>query len=128
MAHLFRAISAAERVHALRHLRLLKMIRSTEENLKAAFESESTVSENIYPELIRVADAEGNAPARIAFSHARDAEEFHAKLYKNALEHMMEERQSSYHVCSVCGYVAEGEPPEQCPICGARREMFQRVD
>lgn len=28
-------------------------------------------------------------------------------------------------VCSVCGYIHEGdEPPEVCPICGAAKEEF----
>ncbi len=27
--------------------------------------------------------------------------------------------------CSVCGYIHEGdEPPDQCPVCGAPKEMF----
>ena len=31
----------------------------------------------------------------------------------------------SKFVCSVCGYVYEGEnPPEKCPICGAPAEKF----
>ena len=88
MARLFRAISAAEKIHALKHLRRMKVIKSTEENLKAAFESETTVSENIYPDFIRVAEEEGQEAARVGFSHARDAESFHAKLYKNAIDHM----------------------------------------
>ena len=23
------------------------------------------------------------------------------------------------YVCSICGYTAEGEAPEKCPVCGA---------
>ena len=128
MARLFRAISAAEKVHALKHLRLLKVVKSTEENLKASFESETSVSENIYPEFIRVAEEEENQAARISFSHARDAEEFHAKLYKNAIDHMIEERETNYHVCQVCGYVVDGQPPDNCPICNAPRDKFAQVD
>ena len=32
------------------------------------------------------------------------------------------------YVCSVCGYTAEGEAPEKCPICGAAREAFTALD
>ncbi len=128
MAKLFRAISAAEKVHALKHLRLLEIVKSTEENLKASFESEISVSENIYPEFIRVAEEEGHKAASISFSHARDAESFHAKLYKNAIDHMIEEKETSYHVCLVCGYVVDGQPPDNCPICNAPREKFEQVD
>ena len=32
-------------------------------------------------------------------------------------------------VCSVCGYVAEGEqPPEQCPVCKAPAEKFVKQE
>jgi rubrerythrin len=128
MARLFRAIGAAEKIHALKHLRLLKVIKSTEENLKASFESEMSISENIYPGFIQTAEEEGNKAAQISFSHARDAEEVHAKLYKNAIDHMIEERETSYYVCQVCGYVVDGQPPDNCPVCNAPREKFIQVD
>ena len=32
-------------------------------------------------------------------------------------------------VCSVCGYVYEGaEPPEKCPVCGAPKAKFVKMD
>ncbi len=31
--------------------------------------------------------------------------------------------------CRVCGYIHEGQqPPIQCPVCGAPRNMFELVD
>lgn len=128
VARLFRAISEAEKIHALKHLRQLKVIQSTEENLQASFETETTVSENYYPGFIQTAEEENNEPARIGFSQARDAESFHAKLYKNAIDHMIEEKVTHYSVCTVCGYVVDGDPPEECPVCGAKKEAFQRVE
>ncbi|HOX44895.1 MAG TPA: rubrerythrin family protein [Myxococcota bacterium] len=128
MAHLFRAVAAAERVHALKHLRLMKAVGSTEENLARSFEREATVSENYYKEFIQVAEEEGARAAVVSFGQARDAEEFHGKLYKGALEHMQEERDTRYHVCSICGYVADGDPPESCPVCNAPRDKFFPVE
>lgn len=32
------------------------------------------------------------------------------------------------YVCSVCGYTVEGEAPETCPVCGAVREVFTKVE
>ena len=30
-------------------------------------------------------------------------------------------------VCSVCGYVHEGEnPPEKCPLCGVDKNLFNK--
>ncbi len=128
MAKLFRAISQAERVHATRHLRLLKVIRSTEENLEAAFESETSVNENIYPSLIRQAEEDGNRAAVISFSNARDAEEAHASLYKKAIGHMVGEEDTVYNICAVCGYVVDGPAPDECPVCGAPKSKFFAVD
>lgn len=128
MAKLFRAISAAEEVHALKHLRLLDIIKTTEENLKDSFERENSVSENVYPQFIKIAEEEKNKAALISFSHARDAEEFHSKLYKYAIDHMIEEREISYQVCTVCGYVSDDKPPEVCPICNATRDKFKQID
>jgi hypothetical protein len=28
------------------------------------------------------------------------------------------------YVCSVCDWTGEGEPPDQCPLCKAKREKF----
>jgi len=124
IAKLFRAISAAERIHALKHLRLLHEVEDTQSNLERSFEREQSVFENVYPELIRIAAEEGNQPAQRSFTHARDAEEFHAALYKKALDRTMEDEEASYFVCGVCGYVTDEDPPEVCPVCDAKREMF----
>lgn len=32
------------------------------------------------------------------------------------------------YVCSVCGYTVEGEAPEKCPVCGAVREVFTKME
>ncbi|HIE37613.1 MAG TPA: rubrerythrin family protein [Anaerolineae bacterium] len=130
VARLFRAIAYAEGVHADMHLRLLgeTVVRGTEENLQSSFERESTVSGVTYPRFIQEAEEEGNRRAAIAFALARDAEEAHAALYKGALGCLLREEPCSYSVCEVCGYVVEGDPPDECPVCGARRERFVQID
>ncbi|HOO57451.1 MAG TPA: rubrerythrin family protein [bacterium] len=128
IAKLFRAISEAELVHAKKHLKMMNILKDTESNLKYAFESESTISEVTYPEFIKTALEEDNKLAALSFTHSRDAEEFHAALYKKALEHFAQERETTYYVCEVCGYVADGEAPEKCPVCQAPKEKFIRVD
>jgi rubrerythrin len=130
VARLFRAVAYAEGVHADAHLRLLgeTVVRGTEENLQFSFERESTVNQVTYPRFIREAEDEGERRAVLSFSRARDAEETHAALYKQALGCLLREEPCTYYVCDVCGYVVEGEPPEECPICGAGRDRFARVD
>ena len=54
-------------------------------------------------------------------------EETHANLYKKAIGDMMAERESDYFVCDVCGYIADGQAPDKCPICQALKEKFIKV-
>jgi rubrerythrin len=129
IAKLFRAVAAAEGVHVERHLRLMgeAMVRGTEENLQFSFESESTVNQVYYPQFIREAEEEGETAAALTFSQARDVEEGHAALYKRALNALLRDETHHYHVCQVCGYIAEREAPDQCPICNAKRDRFRLV-
>jgi rubrerythrin len=129
IAKLFRAVAAAEGVHVERHLRLLgeAVVQDTEENLRSSFERETTVNQVYYPKFIRQAEEEGERAAALTFSQARDVEEGHARLYKRALNAMLSDETHDYYVCRVCGYVAEREAPNQCPICNAKREHFGRV-
>jgi rubrerythrin len=129
IARLFRAVSEAESVHARRYLMLMRgKIGSTEENLEAAFQSEIKANVDEYPNLIKEATDEGEEAALKAFSHARDVEDRHAELYKKAMNDMLAERETIYYVCQVCGYVAENEAPENCPVCGAVKGKFKKIE
>jgi rubrerythrin len=52
VARLFRAAAEAETVHAHNHLKELKGVGSTRENLQAAISGESCVFQQIYPKMI----------------------------------------------------------------------------
>lgn len=129
IAKLFRAVAAAEGVHAARHLRLLgeTAVQGTEENLQSSFERETTVNQVYYPKFIHEAEEEGDRAAALTFSQAQDVEAGHTALYKRALNAMLSDEVHDYYVCRVCGYVAEREAPDRCPICGANREQFRLV-
>jgi rubrerythrin len=129
IAKLFRAVATAEGVHAERHLRLMgeAVVQSTEANLRSSFERENTVNRVTYPEFIREAEEEGESLAAVTFGQARDVEERHAGLYKQALRAMLREETHDYYVCPVCGFIAEREAPSECPICGARQEKFVQI-
>ncbi len=127
IARLFRVISFSEEIHGERSLRMLKKIGNTEENLQASFESETQVAGVAYSEFIKLAADAGDRAAATIFTQSKDVEEVHGKLYKEAMSHMMEERETSYYVCGVCGYVSDGTLPEQCPVCGAGKDKFVEV-
>lgn len=130
IARLFRAVAYAEGIHADKALRLLGdvVVKDTETNLQMSFERESAASQNAYPRFIQEAEEEGDQRAALAFSQARDVEEMHARLYKGAIGCMLREEPCTYYVCEVCGYVAEGKPEDECPVCGARPDKFVRID
>ena len=128
IAHLFRAVSDAESVHARRYLLLMRgKVGSTEENLEAAFQNEIRANVDEYPKLIKDASDEEEKGALKAFSQARDVESRHAELYKKAMNDMLANRQTEYYVCQVCGYINEDKAPEKCPICGAVPGKFKQV-
>ena len=131
IARLFRAAVEAETVHARNHLKVLGGIGSTQENLKEAISGEEYEFTKMYPSFIEQAKEEGQTRAEISFSHANAVEKIHHALYQKALESLeagKELKEEPYFVCSVCGNTVAGEAPEKCPICGAPRSRFMKVE
>jgi len=129
VARMFRAAAEAETVHAHNHLRALKGIRSTKENLEAAISGETHEFKAMYPEMIEAAKAEGNKEAERTFTYANEVEKIHAQLYTKLLDSLGTSQETyPYYVCPVCGYTAEKEAPGVCPVCGTQGKMFKRVD
>ncbi|HBA54605.1 rubrerythrin family protein [Syntrophorhabdus aromaticivorans] len=128
VAKLFRAAAEAETVHAHNHLRELKGIKSTKENLEEAISGESYEFLTMYPAMIEEAKTEGNKGAQRSFHIANEVEKIHHTLYKKALDALGNNVDTDYYICKVCGYTAEGEAPETCPVCGAKKIAFYKVD
>jgi rubrerythrin len=129
IALMFRAIAASEKVHAGRHYGLLEGgVGDTDENLERAFHSETGIAEVEYRRMLTEAHDDDEKVAALIFSQIRDVEASHGGLYKRAMDHVIWERSTMYQICSVCGYVADGGAPENCPVCGANRSQFQKVD
>ena len=128
VARLFRAAAEAETVHAHNHLKELGGIKSTKENLEEAINGESYEFQKMYPQMIRDAEAEGNKGALRSFNYANDVEKIHAALYKKALENLGKSPDADMYVCQVCGYTAEGQAPDECPVCKAKKQSFKKID
>ncbi|MBW2238371.1 MAG: rubrerythrin family protein [Deltaproteobacteria bacterium] len=129
VANLFRAAAEAETVHAHAHLRVLKGIKSTAENLKEAIAGETHEFKSMYPGMIETAKSEGNKGAERSFNFANEVEKIHADLYQKALDSLDNpEDVECYYVCGVCGYTCENEAPETCPVCNANIKAFSRTD
>ncbi len=128
VAKLFRAAGEAETVHAHAHLRALGEIGNTLENLKMAVAGETHEFKEMYPEMIEVAKEEGNKRAERSFVYANEVEKVHAELYQKAIDNLDSLEEVDYYVCSVCGMTVENEPPDTCPVCGAKASAFFKVD
>lgn len=127
VAKLFRAAAEAETVHAHAHLKAMKGIGKTADNLKAAVEGETHEFKDMYPEMIQAAQEEGHKAAERSFRFANEVEKVHAGLYQKAFDHLDALEDVEYYVCPVCGYTAENEPPDTCPVCGAKGSVFFEV-
>jgi len=144
VARLFRAIAYAEQVHASNHYRALREYNedakgsggvpigpgSTSKNLELAIRGEEFEVKEMYPVYIEIAKFQGEREAEVSFTYAYRAEQIHAELYKEAKKSVDEgkdlELKGKVWICPVCGYTHVGdEPPEKCPVCGARREAFK---
>src|SRR5512146_943239 len=129
-SRLFRAAAEAEAIHAANHLKALKAVRATKENLREAIAGETHEFKEMYPEMIKTAKAEGVKDAERTLSYANAVEEYHAKLYHDMLEGLEKSKQEDYpyFVCPVCGMTVEKKPPEKCPVCGVKGSMFRKVE
>jgi rubrerythrin len=124
-ARLFRA--EAETIHALNHLRITGEIKATLDNLNTAVSGETFEFKKMCPDYISMAKQEGNKQAAWSFDVASKVEQVHANLFQKAIDAMKNKKpleKVDYYVCSVCGNTVEGEPPENCPICGAPKTKF----
>ncbi|MFC1523787.1 rubrerythrin family protein [Thermodesulfobacteriota bacterium] len=127
-AKLFRAAAAAETVHAHAHLRAMKGIGTTLENLKEAVAGETHEFKNMYPDMITAAEDEGHKSAARSFRYANEVEETHAELYQMAVDNLENMEACDYYVCSVCGHTHEHSAPERCPVCGANANAFVKSE
>ena len=131
IARLFRAAAEAETVHARNHLRVLGEIKTDKENLQAAVGGENYEFTEMYPGFIEQAKIESNQKAENSFDLANKVEQIHHRLFQTALKNLESNKDfkdAPYYVCQVCGNTLEGEAPERCPVCGAPRSQFKRVD
>jgi len=131
VAKLFRAAAFAETVHALNHLEIIGKTKSTVENLKTAVSGETFEFDEMYPNYIEVAKQEGNKKAVWSFDVANKVEKIHAGLFSKAIESLEHEKEvidTKYYVCKVCGNTVEASAPERCPICGAPKQQFEKIE
>lgn len=129
IARLFRAIAAAETVHAHNHFRILGGVGTTQENLKSGIAGESYEIESMYPEFIAEAEAAGEKKALNSFKWAWEVEKQHEQIFQQVLANMGADLDGlDIWICPVCGSTHIGVRPEKCPVCGTPGERFERIE
>ena len=128
VAKLFEAISYAELVHATNHLRVLGGIEGSPANLATAIAGETYEVQEMYPAFQAVAELHGEKAAWQTMHWAVEAEKGHAEMYgtaKAAVEEGKDIDIDQVYVCGRCGWTGIGEPPDECPICNAKKDLFR---
>jgi rubrerythrin len=129
VARLFRAIAYAEQVHATSHFKTLGNLGKTEDNLAAAIGGETYEVNEMYPAFIAVAEVQEEKSAIRSNNWALEAEKVHAGMYEMARQSVLageDAEVGDVHICEVCGWTVEGDAPDRCPLCGAKREKFRK--
>ena len=127
VAKLFKAASSGEEIHAGNHLKAMKGVGSTEENLNAAYSGETEEIDTMYPEMVASAKEEGDTEAETSFTWAMNVEKEHQGLFKKASEQLGDNEAADYYVCGGCGHVNLSEAPEVCPVCGGPKSGFELI-
>ena len=131
IANIFEETAMNEEQHAKEEFKLLKGIGDTKKNLKDAIEGEHYENTEMYPNMKKDAEEEGNKEAAKLFEEIGEVEKHHEKRYKKLLE--MLENGTVYKrekpikwKCSKCGYIHIGkEPPKICPACKHPIEYYE---
>jgi rubrerythrin len=142
IAKLFEAASKSESIHAANHGKVLSdmkvtmtdfkpvfEVKTTKENLEAAIQGESYEVQTMYPQFLTDARTEKNRKAEKSFTWASDTEKKHAAFYKQALDALGANNESSvgaeYMVCPVCGNTyLKSNADEKCSFCQTEKGKF----
>ncbi|MFW6132747.1 MAG: rubrerythrin family protein [Planctomycetota bacterium] len=141
VARLFRAISRAEQAHATNHFRALKpapgdfvcnsaaafAYAATSENLQGGIDGETFEINEMYPAYLAVAEMQEESAAVRSMNYALSAEKIHAAMFtkaKQAVDGGNDVELGPVQICTVCGHTLEGEAPDVCPICQAKKDKY----
>ncbi|MDK9722536.1 MAG: rubrerythrin family protein [Rhodospirillales bacterium] len=130
VAKLFRAVAAAETLHAHAHLRAMDGVKSTADNLQDAIAGEEHEFTHMYPPMLARAVAEGHKRAERSMFQALEVEKVHYGLFLQALQAVKSGQDlhaAAIRICPVCGHTVIGDAPDECPVCKVKGEKYLEV-
>lgn len=152
IAHLFKALSESEAIHAQNFKTLLTGLGgsagrttpvaenatgNTRHNLRRAAGVERDEIDREYPGILEGIQSENHAAAIKNITYAWQAEKQHRELiiriqkaagrWFGLLVKRIEGGPSHYHVCNTCGSTLVELPAQQCPICGQPPSEYREI-
>ncbi len=127
-ARLFRAIARSATIQGAHLLTAASGIGTTDQNLSRELGEARTVLLDVLPEEINRAKASGSTPASVALEHAHAAALSTAELLEEALAAPSGSGRGELYVCSICGFLVQGEAPDVCPSCGVNKQLLPAVE
>lgn len=143
IAKLFEAIAYAESVHANNHFKEIAGeigdssvtsgavfgVKKTVDNLQGAINGELHEVEQMYPAYLNVAKMQEEKGAERSFHFALEAEKIHAAMFAQAQDAAKEGKDmefDSVYICPICGHTILDGAPDNCPVCGAKKELYKK--
>lgn len=141
LAYLYTALATSELIHAQNYNKVLATlgelpfepdkpevpVGTTKENLIYAAEREVTSIENIYPDLLRLVEAEGDADAISAVGYSWASHKQHRDIIKKirrwspshfeSVARKIDKSTDRYYICPICGSTVTEMPEDACPVC-----------
>lgn len=129
VARLFRAVAAAEAIHALSHFKAMGGIKTTLANLAEARGGEAHEFTEMYPAMVATAEAEGKKPAARSMHNAMEVEKVHYELFGEAAAAVEKggDVAAVPHICPICGHTVLGDAPDRCPVCGCAADRYLEI-
>lgn len=142
ISKLFEAISYAERVHANNHFVEIDGdivdatvvaggvfgTGKTVDNLQGAINGEVHEVEQMYPVYLNTAVFQEEKGAKRSFHFALEAEKIHVDLFSQAQKAALEGKDMELnfvYICPICGHTILDGAPDNCPVCGAKKELYK---
>lgn len=128
VGHLIRAITESEKIQAHRIFSAYRgHIDLSEQYLATIFETEIEDIVSQYTRDLSEAKHGENLAIIHALTQLLAVEKRIRAYYSSKKGDMTDDRDKDYQVCSFCGYINDGDLPDSCPVCGAKRDAFREI-
>lgn len=127
LAHLFRAAARSRKMYVDSFLEAAGLVRSPEENLETARQSDVYDVDELYPDYIETARKEEEGGLKHIFIRARSVKMKSIALYEAARAHLGSDALADYYLCTGCGHLHQGNEAVDCPVCGKGPDTWERM-